>query len=141
MRQAALPFVLAGKPQRVESSLQTLRSDVAKKAARFWIGKEAYALRKDGCIERLSCALRDGKRVAEVVAGLPADQRAVLAVVRRFGGSISGALLRYELQARGIVKEPHGESYRRAENDPVEGLRERMLLLTSPGYYGYYYVP
>jgi hypothetical protein len=44
-------------------------------------------------------------------------------------------------QARGIVKEPHGESYRRAENDPVEGLRERMLLLTSPGYYGYYYVP
>ncbi|MBE3065528.1 MAG: helicase-associated domain-containing protein, partial [Spirochaetes bacterium] len=139
MTRAVLPFVLAGKHERVEPYLGSLRSEIAKKAARFWIGKEANALRKDECIERLTHALRDGKRVAEVLAELRPDERAVLAVVRRFGGSISGVLLQHELLTRGIVKESRREGYHRMEADPVEWLRERLLLVTAPGYYSSYY--
>jgi hypothetical protein len=39
------------------------------------------------------------------------------------------------------VKKPQREGYRRAETDPVEWLSERLLLLTLPGYDGYYYSP
>jgi hypothetical protein len=83
------------------------------------------------CIERLKSAWCDPKRVAEVVATLRPEQRAVLAVVRRYGGAISGSLLRQELLARGIVKEPKREdllSYRR-ETDPVHELCENLVLL------------
>jgi len=129
--RTVLPFILANKPERVEPGFEHLRSDSAKRAARFWIGKEATPLRKAECIERLNRAWRDPKRVAEVVAALRPEERAVLAVVRRFGGSISGGILRRELVARGIVKDLKREdlgSYHR-EADPVHDLCERLLLI------------
>lgn len=95
---------------------------------------------KNECIERLARAWRDPKRAAEVVAALRPKERAVLSVVRRFGGSISGVLLRRELLARGIVKEPTREElgYYRQEADPVHDLCERLILVGGNlDYYSY----
>jgi hypothetical protein len=129
--RSVLPFLLAGKRGRAEPNIENLNSEAVKRAARFSVGKEVNALRKAECILRLTHALRDGKRAAEVVAALRPEERAVLAVVRRYGGSISGVLLRRELLARGIIKEPKREElgYRRPEADPVLGLCERLVLI------------
>jgi len=134
-----LPFVLAAKHERTEPNLEHLSSDGAKRAARFWVGKEANSLRKAECIESLTRALRDPERAAAVVSALRPEERAVLAVVRRFGGSISGVLLRRELLARGIVKEPNREKpdYSHREVDPVEDLCEHLVLVG--GYQSYSY--
>jgi hypothetical protein len=139
--RSVLPFLLAGKRERAEPNIENLNSEAVKRAARFWVGKEVNALRKAECILRLTHALRDGKRAAEVVAALRPKERAVLAVVRRYGGSISGVLLRRELLARGIIKEPKREElgYRRPEADPVLGLCERLvLIMRRPGEYSAY---
>jgi hypothetical protein len=123
--------VLAASHNSVEPDFDSLNSTAAQGAARFWAGKWTGSQAKALCIERLKSAWCDPKRVAEVVATLRPEQRAVLAVVRRYGGAISGSLLRQELLARGIVKEPKREdllSYRR-ETDPVHELCENLVLL------------
>ncbi len=140
MTRSVLPFLLAGK-RVAEPSVEHLNSEAVKKAARFWVGKEVNALRKAQCILRLTHALCDGKRVAEVVAALRPQERAVLAVVRRYGGSISGVILRRELLSRGIIKEPTREElrlYRHREADPVLDLCERLVLVKEPARYDSY---
>lgn len=140
MTRTDLRFVLAGKPEQLAPNLEHLSSEGARKAARVWIGKEATSLRKTECIERVIRAWRDPKRAAEIVAALKPEERAVLAVVRRFGGSISGGLLQRELLARGIVKEPTREvvGYYHRETDPVHDLCERLVLVRRSGYYDSY---
>ena len=131
MTQSALQFVLAASRDSVEPKIDDLNSTTALKAARFWAGKWTGSQAKALCIERLKSAWRDPKRVASVAAALRPEHRAVLAVVRRYGGSISGSLLRRELLARGIVKEPKREdrfSYSR-ETDPVHELCENLVLI------------
>lgn len=135
MSRAALPFVLAGKPAQAEPNLEYVSSEEARKAARFWVGKEANSLRKAECMERLLRAWRDPRRAAEVVEALRPDERAALAVVRRFGGSISGEILRRELLAREVVKEKkRGDpDYYRRDDDPVLNLCERFVLMREAG--------
>ena len=131
MTKSALPFVLSASRDSAEPSVDNLDATRAQRAARFWTGKWTGSQAKALCIERLKSAWRDPKRAAEVVAALPPEHRAVLAVVRRYGGGISGSLLRRELLARGIVKEPKREdrlSYHR-ETDPVHELCENLVLI------------
>ncbi len=130
MTKSTLPFVLAASLDSVEPNLDDLHSTAAQKAARFWAGKWTGSQAKALCIERLKSAWRDPKRVAQVVAALRPEQRAVLTVVRRYGGSISGALLRQELLARGLVKEAKGDlHYYRREADLVDDLCQNLVLI------------
>jgi len=124
-----LAFLLAAKPDRVEPNLEQLRSDAAQRASRFWAGKSAGSQAKAACVERIVSAWSNPKRVADVVGALRPEERAVLAVVRRYGGFVSGTLLSRELLARGIVKEPKpGEAYSR-RTDPVHDLCANLLLI------------
>ncbi len=138
--RATLPFILAGRAEPAEPDIERLNAEALKKAARVWIGKEATTLRKAECIERLRRAWRDKTRAAEIVAALKPDERAVVAVVRRFGGSMSGVLLRRELLARGIVKEPKRDvvGHYHREDDPVTNLCDRLVLVRKVGYYDFY---
>ena len=140
MTRTDLRFVLAGTPEQAAPTLDHLSSEGARKAARVWIGKEATSLRKTECIERVIRAWRDPTRAAEIVAALKPDERAVLAVVRRFGGYISGGLLQRELLARRIVKASKREvvGYYQREADPVHDLCERLVLVRGAGYHDSY---
>jgi hypothetical protein len=139
MKRAALPFVLAGSQQDVLPTVELLSSADAKRAARFWIGKEAYKLRKAECHAAISQAFKDRGRVTEVVAGLRPEERAVLEVVKRYGGTISGALLHRELLMRGVVKERAPTDYAWQRDDPVHRLREHLVLVANPGHYDSYH--
>ena len=130
-----LPFVLARTPTRHEPDIESLRSDEAQNAARFWVGKQA-ARRKDECIAQVGAAMRDKARLREVVGALRLEERRVLGIVERYGGAIGGPQLRRELLARGIVKPRNPAEYGK-RYDPVHLLRERLLLVTPAGYYCY----
>jgi len=104
MNRTVLPFVLSGTSCKVQLDPASLDSHTAGVAARFWAGKHAGSNAKAACVERIAAVWRDRKRVAEVLATLRPEERAVLAVVKRFGGAISGTLLRRELLARGVLR-------------------------------------
>jgi len=139
---SALPFVLAGTGAResVEAEIENLHSNEALSVARFWAGKWTGSTAKAACFERIRSAMGDPARVAEVVAALRPEQRAVLSIVKRYGGSVSGPLLGRELLARGLAREPKPEdrySYRRDAN-PVNELCQKLVLAGRPeGYWSY----
>jgi hypothetical protein len=74
------------------------------------------------------------------VADLSAVDRDVLQAYRRYGtGLVSGAVMRMDLMARGLLqirREKPGErySYRRWERNPTERLAERAFLITPQGF-------
>jgi hypothetical protein len=143
MTRSVQPFVLSGTSSKVELDPASLDSDTAGVAARFWAGKHEGSSAKAACVERIAAVWRDRKRVAEVMATLRPEERAVLAVVKRFGGFISGTLLQRELLARGVLRATEREeivSYRRRQlsADPVLALCERLVLVREPGYYSSY---
>ncbi len=137
MTRSTLPFVLTGGSPRTELDPGRLDSSTAMQGARFWAGKVAGSQAKAACTERIAAVWRDPSRVAEVVAALLPEERQVLAVVRRFGGTISGNLLGLELQARGVDRERKEEPAfrRRRTTNLVLGLCERLALLKEPWYY------
>ena len=138
MTRSALPFVLVGTSPKLELSPDHLDSDRARIAARFWAGKYAGSNAKAACVERIVAVWRDRKRVEQVLAELGPEERAVLGVVKRFGGSISGTLLQRELQARNLLptEDPNGpvRPYRsRQLSDPVHSLCTRLVLVRQHG--------
>ncbi len=147
MTRPVLLFVLSGTSSGASSEVKLdpagLDSHTAGVAARFWAGKHAGSNAKAACVERIASVWRDRKRVAEVMATLRPEERAVLAVVKRFGGAISGTLLQRELLARGVLRATEREEtvpYRRHQPsaDPVLALCERLVLVKEPGYYSSY---
>ncbi len=142
MTRSNLPFVLSGASSKLELEPASLDSGTARVAARFWAGKHEGSSAKAACVERIAAAWRDRKRVAEVMATLRPEEQVVLAVVKRFGGAISGALLQRELLARGVLHTTEREEmfpYRRnrLSADPVLALCERLVLVREPGYSSY----
>ena len=146
MTRTVLPFVLSGTSSGMSSKVQldpaSLDSHTAGVAARFWAGKHAGSNAKAACVERIAAVWRDRKLVAEVMATLRPEERAVLAVVKRFGGAISGTLLQRELLARGVLRAAEREDAlprrHRPSADPVLALCERLVLVKEPGYYSSY---
>jgi len=139
MKRGALPFVLAESQRDVRPAVGSLNSAVAKRAARFWVGKEAHRQNKAQCHAAISQALRDRGRLTEALDGLGPEDRITLEVVKRFGGAISGDLLRRELLTRGVVKEREPSDYRWRLDDPVQRLREHFVLVGPSGYYDSHY--
>ena len=137
-KRVALEHVLASKVEAV-ASLEYMQAAEAKKLARFWAGKDAYNFRKDECIAAVKQAMKDPHRLREVVQSLPEDQKKILSIVKRYGGALPGAVLVAEVVARGIVKKPDPSvPYYRLPRDPVEQLRDGMLLI-GHRYSGYIY--
>jgi hypothetical protein len=143
MTPPALPFILAGKPAKAELNPEHLDSTQAQTAARFWAGKYQGSNAKAACVERIAAVWSDPKRVEQILAALRPEERTVLGVVRRFGGSLSGALLQRELLARGALRaedpdEPTRFGRNQLSADPVLALCERLVLIREPGYHSYW---
>ena len=129
---------------RAEIDLDSFRADQLKKAARFWVGKEAAAYNKQKCIDALREAFQKASSAQTALATLPDKQRQVLSIVACYGPVVSEPLLTAELRERGLVEKPekspgygYGAYYGRSRNDLVHGLCEKLVLIGS-GYDSYY---
>lgn len=142
MSRSELSFVLACASPRAEPHPEGLDSRGATVAARFWAGKHQGSHAKAACVERILAVWRDRTRVAGALATLRPQERETLAVVKRYGGAISGTLLERELVARGVLRATAPEEWVPRRNqpsaDPVLALCDRLVLVRAPGYYDSY---
>jgi hypothetical protein len=130
----------------VKIDLNLYGSMELKRAARFWVGKEAGSFTKEKCIAALTRTMAAGDAARRVLAGLTEKERQVLAIFARYGPTVSGGLLTAEVYARGIIAPPpknqasdrYYQAYRNwSDLDPVPGLREKFVLVGN--YYDSYY--
>jgi len=130
----------------VKIDLNLYGSTELKRAARFWVGKEAASFTKEKCIGALTRTMADGDTARRVLAGLTEKECQVLGIFARYGPTVSGGLLTAEVYTRGLIPPPpknqasdhYYQTYRNwRDRDPVPGLCEKLLLLTS--YYNSYY--
>lgn len=119
-----------------------LRSDELKRAARFWLGKEAGSYNKDRCFAALTQAMKGEGSTSRVETALSETERQVLSIFTRYGNTVPGGVLTAEMQARGLAP-AKGEAaggytpysgWR--ENGIVRGLCEKLVLV---GYHAHYY--
>ncbi len=135
-----LPHVLS-RSCEVRINLDNFRADELKKAARFWIGKEAAKFNKQASITALTKVF-GGKAAAKIAAlHLSDKQKRVLEVFARYGPVVSGPVLIVEVEQRGLVEKQDdspGRYYRQRRNDVVNDLRDKLVLIRSgDDYYGY----
>ena len=124
-------------------------SDDLKRIARFWFGSTVgNKLRKAECITALTEVFGDRAKLKAKLASLGDEERQVLAVFARYGGTLSGPVLRSELLARGVIakEEPPGRPVfgQRDKDDPVHALGGKFLVgplsggtYLLPNYYAY----
>ena len=130
----------------VKIDLNLYGSNELKRAARFWVGKEAGSFTKEKCLAALTRAMADGDTARRVLANLAVREHEVLGIFARYGPTVTGSLLTAEVYTRGIVPPPpqdeasdqYFQSYRpRRDLDPVPGLRDKFVLVDN--YYDSYY--
>ena len=68
---------------KVHIELDSFRSDELKRAARFWVGKEALYYKKDKCIAALTRIMNGDDAARCVPAALSEKERQVLAIFTR----------------------------------------------------------
>ena len=136
-----LQHVLSRTGDDVEIDLDHCRADDLKKAALFWIGKEATKFHKESSIKALAKVF-NGKTLAKKVVPLLSDkQKQVLGIFARYGPVVSGPVLSVEVEQRGFAEKQDDSSrsyYTRRRNDVVNDLCDKFVLV-SGGYDGYYY--
>ena len=124
----------------VRISLESYNADVLKKAARFWVGKDAYKLRKAQCIEALHKVFSGQNGTRDIVSALPKKQQQVLSICARYGPVVSGEVLSAELNSRGLIEKNPDERrryYYRRDN-LVQPLRDNLVLIGSHSSYSYF---
>jgi hypothetical protein len=125
---------------KVNISLDYYRSDELKRAARFWVGKEAGSFNKDKCIRALTEVMSSDGCGGRILANLSEKERQVLGIFARYGPTVSGDLLIAEMRARGLAVNPSEDQgyrsyYEQRKADPVESLRKKLVLIGSDSYY------
>jgi hypothetical protein len=125
----------------VEIDLDHYRADELKKAARFWVGKEAGTFHKQKSISALTKVFGRKTAAKKVVPQLSDKQKRVLQIFARYGPVVSGQVLSVEVQQRGLVEKQDDSPrsyYRQHRDDVVNDLRDKLVLV-CPGYdyYGY----
>jgi hypothetical protein len=130
----------------VHIELDHFRSDELKRAARFWVGKEAVYYKKDKCIAALTRVMNGDDAARCVPAALSEKERQVLAIFTRYGPTVSGGVLTAEMYARGLVQLPPKDRasegyypayYEWRRNDLIRGLGEKLVLVGNA--YDMYY--
>jgi hypothetical protein len=124
---------------KADINLEHMRSEELKKAARFWVGKEAYKFNKDACLQALNKVFQDKTLVKRVLPELSAKQKPALGIFARYGPVVSGSLLTVELEQRGLIEKKDDAtryySYRR-RGDVINDLQEKLILVS--GFHDYY---
>jgi Helicase conserved C-terminal domain len=124
---------------KLDAELGYLPSDELKRAARFWLGKEAASYNKDACLAALARAMKGNDFARRVETALSEREREVLGIFTRYGDTVPGGVLTAELRARGLAPPKDngtGYSYAWRANDFIGGLSEKLVLLG--GYDRYY---
>jgi hypothetical protein len=131
---------------RVNIELDRFRSDELKRAARFWVGKEAGSYNKEKCIAALTRVMNGDDAARCVPTALSEKERQVLAIFTRYGPTVSGGVLTAEMYARDLTQMPpkdksserYYQSYHEwRRNDPIRGLCEKLVLVGNS--YDLYY--
>ena len=87
-----------------QENLQHIRLTELVSLTRTWTGPVSAKLSAEECQAALRPALKDDAAASRVLADLGANNRAIVSVYRRYGGTVDGALLRADLLARGLVE-------------------------------------
>ena len=123
-------------PAHIE--LEHFRSDELKRAARFWVGKEAGSYNKDQCIAALTRTMNGDDDAQRLLTALSEKERQILTIFTRYGPTVPGGLLTTEVYGRGLVRRPPEnrasescyQSYHECRrDDPIGGLREKLMLI------------
>src|SRR5262245_925238 len=93
-------------------------------------------MRKAECASTLKEVFRDRRRLQEGLRSLSDKQRHILALLRRYGGALTGSLLQCETLARGLVEKTDDRRpyYGRQHlDDPILDLCAKLLLVSGRG--------
>jgi hypothetical protein len=110
--------------------------NVLRKKARLWVGSHANQLSRHALVSALRQALENDSVAVRVLESLSPVERTVAAIYRRYGGSVSGEVIRLDLMARGlleIVEEKYSaeRTVRRWKSNPVQGLVDSGILISE----------
>ncbi|MGV3722039.1 MAG: helicase-associated domain-containing protein [Actinomycetota bacterium] len=104
------PEALPGATLTLPDFWERLNNNAVKPIARRWVGPSAQKMRKEEAVRALTQALESPARVAAVVDGLSALERAGLTLLARHGGRMSVAAFAPALLALGhkiATSHPH----------------------------------
>ena len=111
--------------------LDAEKTDDLKTAARFWLPTKPPTTRA-GCETMLARVFAAPAELTRRFADLSDTERAILAVFKRYGGAMSGELLRTELMARNLdsLDEKTGgyPFYKSSRSAPFSGLLKKYLI-------------
>jgi hypothetical protein len=122
----------------VHIELEHFRFDELKRAARFWVGKEAGSYSKGQCIAALNRTMNGDDDAQRLLTALSEKERQILPIFTRYGPTVPGGLLTTEVYDRGLVRRPpensasesYPQSYREwHRDDSIGGLREKLVLI------------
>lgn len=126
------------------ADLQHMRLTELRQLTRTWTDLVTAKMSADECSAALLPALKDDTAAGRVLAALSVDNREIVSVYRRYGGTVDGALLRVDLLVRGLVQKENSGSrnypYNRWKRNPLPFLTQRLVLLPprpGPNYPGY----
>ena len=115
----------------IQISLENYNADTLKKAARFWVGPDAYKFRKADCIAALHKVFSSQTTTRDIVSALPKKQQQVVSIFARYGPVVFGEVLAAELNSRGLIEKDPDERrryYYRPDN-LVQPLRDSLVLI------------
>ena len=114
--------------------LEAARTNELKAAARFWFPPKPPTT-SAACLAAVTRLFANPAEMTPRLAALPASEQAILAVVKRYGGAVSGTILRTELLARRLIALPAtGDgfvAYASPRNAPYAGLETKFLVAPS----------
>ena len=128
------------QPARDTLKLELMQTKRMKHALRFWVGvTESNRMCKEECEKALAALFKDRDRLAQGLITLPPKHRQILNVFRRYGGMLSGMLLKTELIVRQLLDRNAERTidYGRArQEDPVFELCDKLFLDYLDSYAG-----
>ncbi|MGF1580954.1 MAG: helicase-associated domain-containing protein [Gemmataceae bacterium] len=129
------PHVL-NRSMDVEIDFDDFRSNDLKRAARFWIGKEASKFNKDECVRELKKVFKKKSLLKELFQRLSPKERQVVEIVARYGPFVEGELLTVEMYERDIVAKPDESqpSYFRRRDSVIDDLSTKFVLIKRSNY-------
>ena len=138
---AARPSVLSGENEW-NSRIEHASSNDLQQFARFWIGPNPPGRMSD-CLKAIQTVLKDPKAIALRLAKLSPQERELLGVFKRYGGTMTDGLIAAEMHARGMVTHIDKSDYARMtaqrRENPYAKLLAKLLIQPVEGRSSYYY--
>ncbi|CAN5232095.1 hypothetical protein BH10PLA2_BH10PLA2_16680 [soil metagenome] len=133
----SIAHVLASRSVTQSLSRHSVKTADLQKIAQFWQVPSSKTLEHVALLAEVQKAFENRALAQKIVAGLTPVEKQVLEAYRRFGnGLVSGAVMRMDLMARGLLRirrQIRGDRYHipEWETDPTVRLRERGCLLIA----------